>query len=178
MNEELQSTNEELQTMNDELRARSDELDQVNAFLESVFTSLRAGVVVIDREQRVLVWNTRAEDLWGVRASEVEQVQFFNLDIGLPVGRLVQPIRACLTGELAERDVLLPAVNRRGRAITCKVSISPLVTRGDVRPQGVIVLMDEQAPELGARTEEGPPTLRLETGDAAPGAAPHEAPPS
>src|SRR3712207_438944 len=110
MNEGLQSTNEELQTINDELRSRSDELNQVNAFLESVFTSLRAGVVVLDRDQRVLVWNSKAEDLWGVRASEVEHVPFHDLDIGLPVGRVVPAIRACLAGEVAERDLAVPAV--------------------------------------------------------------------
>ncbi len=42
MNEELQSTNEELQTTNTEVRQRSDELNNVNAFLESILTSLAA----------------------------------------------------------------------------------------------------------------------------------------
>jgi two-component system, chemotaxis family, CheB/CheR fusion protein len=46
-NEELQSTNEELQTINEELRPRSDDLTRSNAFLESVLTGVRSGVVVL-----------------------------------------------------------------------------------------------------------------------------------
>ena len=65
MNEELQSTNEELETINDELRERTTELNQVNDFLETILTSLSIGVAVLDHQQRVRVWNNRAEDLWG-----------------------------------------------------------------------------------------------------------------
>ena len=144
MNEELQSTNEELQTINDELRVRSDELNQANAFLESVFTSLRGGVAVLDRELRVLVWSRQAEDLWGVRAEEAEHAHFLNLDIGLPVGQLTQPIRACLAGDLTGHEVLLPATNRRGRAIVCQTRVFPLISRTSADPQGVIVLMEER----------------------------------
>jgi two-component system, chemotaxis family, CheB/CheR fusion protein len=77
MNEELQSTNEELQTMNEELRNRSTELNSTNAFLEAVFTSLRSGVVVLDRQMRVQVWNAGATNLWGLRADEVQHAYFF-----------------------------------------------------------------------------------------------------
>jgi len=144
MNEELQSTNEELQTINDELRLRSDELNQVNGFLESIFTSLRAGVAVLDRELRVLVWNSRAEDLWGVRRDEAERAYFFNLDVGLPVGQLMQPIRASLAGDLTDHEVMLRATNRRGRAIVCQTRVLPLVAPSGGEPRGVIVLMDER----------------------------------
>jgi two-component system CheB/CheR fusion protein len=155
MNEELQSTNEELQTINDELRLRSEELNRLNAFLESVFTSLRAGVVVLDRELRILVWNSKAEDLWGLRADEVDGDHFANLDIGLPVGRLVQPLRACIAGEEPMQELVLPATNRRGRAIECRVTATPLVARGDGQAHGVIVLMEEQQPAVAGGRPEG-----------------------
>ena len=64
MNEELQSTNEELQTANVELRHRTDDLNRANSFLDSILTSLRIGVVVVDRNLSVQIWNRRAEDLW------------------------------------------------------------------------------------------------------------------
>ena len=85
MNEELQSTNEELETINDELRERTGELNQVNEFLEAILTSLGFGVAVLDAQQRVQVWNRRAEDLWGLRADEAVDNHFLSLDIGLPV---------------------------------------------------------------------------------------------
>src|SRR5215831_310645 len=87
-NEELQSTNEELETTNTELRMRSDELNTANAFLASILTGLEVAVVVIDPKLQVLAWNHRAEDLWGLRASEVQGRHLMNLDIGLPVEQL------------------------------------------------------------------------------------------
>jgi two-component system CheB/CheR fusion protein len=145
MNEELQSANEELQTMNEELRQRSDELNQVNTFLESILASFRGGVVVLDRDLVVLVWNHKAEDLWGLRAEEVRERHFLNLDIGLPVSELRHTIKACLAGEETS-EVVLDAVNRRGRPIRCQVTCTPLLAPGkEVR--GVIMLMEEIATE-------------------------------
>src|SRR5437667_180926 len=85
MNEELQSTNEELNTINEELRERTDELNRSNAFLNSILSSLRGGVVVVDRNNNVLIWNYMAEDLWGLRAEEIKGQSLMDLDIGLPV---------------------------------------------------------------------------------------------
>ena len=148
MNEELQSTNEELQTMNDELRDRGTALDASNAFLESVFTSLGTGVIVIDRDLRVDVWNARSTELWGVRADEARKAHFFNLDFGLPVADLHQPIRDVLIDGAAAREITLSATNRKGRALQCRVSISPLrATNGSV--SGAIMLMEEVPPDGG-----------------------------
>jgi len=61
MNEELYSTNSELETVNDELRVRSGQLNQSKSFLESVMESMRAGVVVLDRDLTVESWNLLAE---------------------------------------------------------------------------------------------------------------------
>ena len=144
MNEELQSTNEELQTMNDELRMRGDELNQANAFLEQVFTSLRHGVAVVDSTFRIVVWNRKAEDLWGLRADEAEGARLLDLDIGLPVEQLTQPVRNALAkGDGAVNELVLPATNRKGRPIQCRVVCAPLVGRNDGTAQGVIVSMEE-----------------------------------
>jgi len=142
MNEELQSTNEELQTMNDELRNRSTELNSNNAFLEAVFTSLRSAVVVVDRDLRVHVWNAGAFDIWGVRAEEAQGASFFNLDIGLPVGELHQPLREILSGAAAHRELKLSATNRRGKPIDCHIAMAPLIA-ADKTINGAILLMDE-----------------------------------
>jgi two-component system, chemotaxis family, CheB/CheR fusion protein len=142
MNEELQSTNEELQTMNDELRNRSTDLNASNAYLESIFTGLRFGVVVVDRELRVRVWNAGASDLWGVRSEEAQQAPFFTLDIGLPVGELHQPIKDVLSGAARSREVLVKAVSRKGRAMDCRVTVSTLMNE-DRSAAGAILLMEE-----------------------------------
>jgi two-component system CheB/CheR fusion protein len=144
MNEELQSTNEELETINDELRERTGELNNVNEFLEAILTSLHLGVAVVDRQQRVLVWNHRAEDLWGLRADEAVQHHLLSLDIGLPVEQLAAPLRAVIGGGSGNERAVLEAVNRRGRAISCRTTILPLSapsSDGDV--SGAIVLMED-----------------------------------
>lgn len=148
MNEELQSTNEELQTMNDELRMRSSELNSTNAFLESVFMSLRSAVVVLDRDLHVQVWNAGAEDLWGLRSEETQSKAFFNLDMGLPLKELQQPIREVLSNHAPLHQLTLAATNRKGRRVRCVVSVTPLLGN-DNSVIGAILLMECQ-PEKGA----------------------------
>jgi two-component system, chemotaxis family, CheB/CheR fusion protein len=142
INEELQSTNEELQTINEELRRRTEELNQVNAFMESVLTSMRGGVVVVDKQINVTVWNHQAEDLWGLRPNEVIGKNFLNLDIGLPVEQLKPMIRTCLANPKHFEAITLTATNRRGKTIQCRVSCTPLLPPGD-GVDGVILLMEE-----------------------------------
>ena len=61
MNEELQSTNDELHTINDTLGERSVELDHARRFGNSLVDSIRFGMVVVDRDMRVVVWNRGCE---------------------------------------------------------------------------------------------------------------------
>ena len=140
MNEELQSTNEELEAVNQEARERSVDLDDTNAFLAAVLEGIRAGMIVVDRDLQVRAWNNRAQDLWGLRAEEVDGHPLTTLDIGLPVDALMTPIREALkdSTEVLEVD----ATTRRGHAMRCRVTVSPL--RGsDARIDGVILLMEE-----------------------------------
>jgi two-component system, chemotaxis family, CheB/CheR fusion protein len=142
MNEELQSTNEELETTNTELSLRSDELNTANAFLASILTGLEVAVVVIDPKLQVLAWNHRAEDLWGLRANEVQGRHLMNLDIGLPVEQLRQPVRSVLAGETERVELTLECRNRRGKAIRCPIRCTPLIA-GTGEMLGAILLMDE-----------------------------------
>ncbi|MEP6917231.1 MAG: CheR family methyltransferase [Acidobacteriota bacterium] len=149
MNEELQSTNEELQTMNDEIRTRSTDTGALNSYLESIFTSLRSAVVVLDAERRVQLWNARAQELWGVTSAETRGAHFLTLDIGLPVAELTEPIESVLMGAADHRDVAIRATNRRGKPIECTVSVAPLRRLGAKQASGVILLMDDGAVVVG-----------------------------
>ncbi|MFL5930459.1 MAG: PAS domain-containing protein, partial [Gaiellaceae bacterium] len=139
MNEEMQSTNEELETINDEIRMRTDELNETNALLTGIVTSLGSGIVVIDADFTVDVWNEAAADLWGVQQEEAQGQHLMNLDIGLPLEELHKPLRAALAGERSEVEV--PAVNRRGKSITCSVIATPLLSPAGA-PAGAILLME------------------------------------
>jgi two-component system, chemotaxis family, CheB/CheR fusion protein len=142
MNEELQSTNDELQTINDELQDRTGDLNAANGFLETILTSLRAGVVVLNSELQVRVWNRQAQELWGLRPEETVGQHFLNLDIGLPTDRLRSLIRRGLADEDGPQEATVDAVNRRGRHIEVRVLGSALRNGGgDVA--GIILTMED-----------------------------------
>lgn len=138
MNEELQSTNEELQTINSELGERTTELHRSNTFLSSIIAGLQAGIVVVDTEFAILIWNHIVEDMWGLRSDEVVGHSLFSLDIGLPIEQLRSPIRAILSGQQDSAEQLLPALNRRGKSIRCLIRFTPLASD---QIEGVIIRM-------------------------------------
>ena len=141
MNEELQSTNEEIETVNEELRLRGEERDKVNVILQSILSSLTSGVIVVDRDLHVQVWNARSEDLWGLRSGEVRDKNLLGLDIGLPIDRVKPAIRACLAGEPSPEGFQVDATTRRGKAIHCQVTCSPMIN-GEGSIGGAIMVLE------------------------------------
>jgi two-component system CheB/CheR fusion protein len=138
MNEELQSANEELQTINYEFSQRTLELNRTNIFIISILKSLQTGMVVIDKSFNILIWNHLLEDLWGLRTEEVINKSLFSLDIGLPVEKLRSPIRDFLFGKQQFQEMILDAINRRGKPIRCYIAITPLMDR---EIEGVVLMM-------------------------------------
>jgi len=148
-NEELQSGNEELETMNEEMRLRTGELNEARGFLEGVLSSVGAGIVVLDSELRVRTWNKGAEELWGLRAGEVRNKNFFALDFGLPTASIRGIVQQCLASGHQTAPIQVAAINRIGRAMTCLVTCSPLDGASDrdgasdADGDGVVLLMEE-----------------------------------
>ena len=64
----------------------------------------------------------------GLRDDEVEGEHLLNLDIGIPVGRLREPVRAVLAGGEAE-PLELDGHDRRGKPVQVRIAFSPLETR-------------------------------------------------
>jgi two-component system CheB/CheR fusion protein len=143
LNRELQSTHEELETVHAELRRRAGRLDEAGARMESLLASLPVGVAVLDRESGVRAWNRTAEEMWGLRAGEVEAHPIGALDAGLPVERLEGVVQACLDGRSAREEVWLEGVNRRGRAFRCRVTCTPL-TGAHREIGGAVLVMEER----------------------------------
>jgi len=153
-NEELQSTNEELETMNEELQSMNDELNasneelrlrtvqvgELNDLMESVLSSLRAGVAVVDRSTTVLAWNAGATELWGLREDDTVGRRLTDLDIGLPLDPILPLVRQQLTSVSPDETVRLSAVNRRGRPVEVDVTVSTL-RRSDAQAAGAILVM-------------------------------------
>jgi two-component system, chemotaxis family, CheB/CheR fusion protein len=141
MNEELQSTNDELHATNDELQVSGERLDRANLYLDGIVTGLHRGVLVVDPDRTIRLWNQWAEDLWGLRSDEVRGVPIADLDIGLPVDQLLAAIDACMEGRSTIEERTLAATNRRGQSIDCRVVCTALTMRGSI--EGVIVWMED-----------------------------------
>lgn len=128
--------------MNEELRHRGDELNEINAFLETILTTVGLAVAVLDRRQYVQIWNGEARDLWGVSPEEAEEQHFLTLDFGLPVERLRQPLKALLTDGAVREELVVDATNRRGKPFQCRVTILPMRPGNDGDVSGVVVMME------------------------------------
>ena len=142
MNEELQSTNDELHTINDTLRERSGELDDAKHFLGSLINSIQLGMIVVDREMRVVSWNRGCEEQWGLRAEETAGIPLSELDIGLPIGEVKPLIGQAFVDPESMGEATVDAVNRRGRHVRIRVRCSSFKsTEGAV--SGALLLLEE-----------------------------------
>jgi two-component system, chemotaxis family, CheB/CheR fusion protein len=153
MNEELQSTNEEIHTVNAELRERTEELQRASVFQEAILASLESGVVVLDEDLTVVLWNHQIAELWGLRSDEAKGKSFASLDIGLPVAELAGPIHTAINAG-SHQTVTVNCVNRRGKPIACRVTCSPL-RDGKSTIHGVLLFMEEEQRKDDAATSAG-----------------------
>ncbi|BBY05492.1 CheR family methyltransferase [Mycobacterium noviomagense] len=144
MNEELQSTNDELHTINDELRERSVELEDARTFMDSLINSIHFGMVVVDREMRVVVWNRGCEELWGMRSDETVGQALAGLDIGLPVEEVRPLIGNAFVDPQNPGETVLDAVNRRGRPIRVRVTCTGFQSPAEGGVNGALLLMEPQ----------------------------------
>ncbi len=151
MNEELQSTNYELELKNNEQRVTTSELDQMNQFLQSIIASVHLGVMVIDDSGRVRLWNSRAEDMWGLRSDEVLGQYFTSLDIGLPVTEITSKVANFTERKGKYEEHFLDAVNRKGQAIRVKVTITPGIIY-DGTDKGVVLTVEDVTENGKARS--------------------------
>lgn len=70
-NEELQSSNEELTTLNDELHNKSIELVDLNTTLTNIQDSIHMGLIVVDKEGRVVRYNELAVRVFGLMQDDI-----------------------------------------------------------------------------------------------------------
>jgi len=92
-NEELQSLNEELENMNEELEHRTRELHEVTGRYAETLRRMPWPVMLVDKEEKIQLWNAAAQKLFGVGATSV---------VGVSIDRL--PIEQSLTRTLMRRS--------------------------------------------------------------------------
>ena len=88
-NEELQSLNEELENMNEELERRTHELNDLTARYAETLRGMPWPVLLVDREERIQLWNTAAQRLFGVGATSVVGVSVDQLPISAELRKSV-----------------------------------------------------------------------------------------
>lgn len=106
-----------------------------------MINAVRRGLILVDRELRVVVWNRACEDLWGLRADETIGRKLSALDIGLPVETVRPLIGDAFVDPHSSSEIVVDAVNRRGRQTRVRVTSTPFPdTNGGVG--GSLLLME------------------------------------
>ena len=101
---------------------------------------------MVNADLLVQEWNRPAENLWGLRRDEAVGQHFLNLDIGLPTEQLRSVIRRALGDRAREpQEVILPAVNRRGRTVNVRVVCTPLARDGGSVSGAILVMEQDDA---------------------------------
>jgi two-component system CheB/CheR fusion protein len=101
-NEELQSLNEELENMNDELERRTRELNELTARYAETLRGMPWPVLMVDRDERIQLWNTAAQRLFGVGATSVVGVRIDQLPISVKLrNSVVRKYRSVLANRKA-----------------------------------------------------------------------------
>lgn len=140
--------NDELQLSNDALREGQDEVDRLNRFMSTMLGSMNSGVAVVDGDLKVLAWNAKAQDLWGIRADEAVGQPLLGLDIGLPLEGLRAPLLEQLDGAGGgPTQIEMDAVNRRGRALRVRVTLSGVREDG-AEPAAMLMMDVDDAPSM------------------------------
>ena len=114
----------------------------MNAFLETILTSIGFAFVVVDRHHHVRIWNSQARELWGLTSDKAEGEHLFSLDIGLPLEKLRTAIRAVLTDGSAREELTVQATSRRGKSFECHVTFLPLGPATIDGVPGAIIMME------------------------------------
>src|SRR5439155_22518279 len=159
--EELQSTNAELETTVQELQAINVELTMLNAELEkrrvelnrldqlhqSVVDVLEQGLFVLDEAFSVRGWNRAAAGMWGLRAEDALNRDFFSLPIGEATAVLRDPAQAVLATRSRQVVERVPYV-QQGNSRKLTVELHPLVA-GDASIGILAIASRGQATAIG-----------------------------
>jgi PAS domain S-box-containing protein len=123
-----------------QLRMKADELERMREFSENILESLNDGLAVVNRENRVVRWNRRLEELYGVRHEEA---------VGRRLGELFDPMFMEVLGSRREAvegaayyRVPLPTRHDTSRRLLVNVATTPL-RDSDGAVAGTILVIED-----------------------------------
>jgi len=124
-----------------EIRNNLAEITEMKELMDNVFASIASGVITIDEEDRIALYNQAAERILGVPANSVLNQAYETVlqTLGLPVEPIVRHIMDSGGTHRTEIDVL---VSKRPDATTLNLTFSPL---RDVQQKtlGVAMVLDD-----------------------------------
>lgn len=80
--EEVESTNEELMTINQELQVRNDQLSEAYEYADSIFSTIRESLIVLDKDLRIRNANKTFYQTFLVNEQETEGAYIYDLGNG------------------------------------------------------------------------------------------------
>jgi PAS domain S-box-containing protein len=123
-----------------QLRMKADELERMREFSENILESLNDGLAVVNRENRVVRWNRRLEELYGVRHEDA---------VGRRLGELFDPMFMEVLGSRRESAegtafyrVPLPTRHEPSRRLLVNVATTPL-RDSDGAVAGTILVIED-----------------------------------
>jgi two-component system, NtrC family, sensor kinase len=123
-----------------QLRMKADELERMREFSENILESLNDGLAVVNRENRVVRWNRRLEELYGVRHEDA---------VGRRLGELFDSMFMEVLGSRRESvegtafyRVPLPTRHDPSRRLLVNVATTPL-RDSDGAVAGTILVIED-----------------------------------
>jgi PAS domain S-box-containing protein len=137
--------------------AMSGEAREREQFIRSVVEGLAEGLVVLDRDGRVVTWNRAIETRYGMPATDAQGRHLFDLNPAWSTEALAEPLPRLLRGEI-ERFTLEAIEHQTLRRGTVVLNVKASLVRHRGQPAGAVLLIEDiterQALEDSARQSE------------------------
>ena len=121
--------------------------DQIQ-LTEAIFESMNDGVIVTDEHRKILVWNSRAQQIGGVDIPDyhteewVEKYGFFLPDRETPLTPEDSPLRRAINGEATDNVEVFIRNAQKPDGVYTSVSGRPLLREGGISRGAVLIIRD------------------------------------
>jgi two-component system, NtrC family, sensor kinase len=124
-----------------QLRMKADELERMREFSENILESLNDGLVVVNRDQHIVRWNRRLEELYGARHEEMVGRRLHEVFDASFIDMIASASRESAEGGAFYR---VPLTTRRedGRRLLVNVATTPL-RDSDAAVAGTIIVIED-----------------------------------
>ncbi|MFP4036053.1 MAG: two-component system sensor histidine kinase NtrB [Desulfobacteraceae bacterium] len=131
---------EQTRKSRDELEAKKDDLTQLEALNERIIQSITSGVITLDEERRIILFNKAAETIFGIKGCEAEGTF---LTSTMP---FLEPALEGVSARAQDRNpppfIDMPYDSPLGGARSLRLTVSPLRLPGGAERGLVLVFQD------------------------------------